>query len=328
MPEQARSTHSILKVSCQCPGAIHHRIYPIFPCPDWSDLFSRQEDNIKQTAVLCWCSIYCIFWHRPTNVYQCTQDKYYSMLGSLLSILKNNSIKRERERAGWRKRSKWPGADSNPGISPCHQLTETKPAGVINHLVEGSWAKPWAEPPQPKNKRVEYQCTNNIQMILPRGKLVHFQIPAMPRIFLCFLPPPLLCHPLPLTSHQKIHLPHRWVTGVGCTLSLLRRFLNPCQAEPCWAEPRKTQRRYECDFFFPDTLLVIFNTSTLVKAKLLACTRTTRKYKNTCGNKTNKTLKQATNTCLLFSSGPPVFWTGSWDCPVCETHFRWAALCL
>lgn len=32
--------------------------------------------------------------------------------------------------------------------------------------------------------------------------------------------------------------------------------------------------------FPPDALLVIFNTSTLVKAKLLTCTRTTRKYKN------------------------------------------------
>lgn len=48
--------------------------------------------------------------------------------------------------------------------------------------------------------------------------------------------------------------------------------------------------------FPPDALLVIFNTSTLVKAKLLTCTRTTRKYKNMCGNKTNKMLKQATNT--------------------------------
>lgn len=165
-------------------------------------------------------------------------------------------------------------------------------------------------------------------MILPRGKLVHFLIPAMPRITSFLLLSSAILF-LSLLTKKYISPTVGW-QGWGCTLSLLRRFLNPSQAEPCWAEPRKTHRGDMSVIFPPDALLVIFNTSTLVKAKLLTCTRTTRKYKNMCGNETNKMLKQATNTnrrllvVLQWTSRILKGNTGLWDCPVCETHFRWA----
>lgn len=96
----------------------------------------------------------------------------------------------------------------------------------------------------------------DIQVMSPDGKIVHLIIPAAQRIhnrlvFLCIhpslIPPaPLPRYPLSVSSHQNIQLSHSWVTGAGGTFSLLRRFLNPSQAEP---SQENMPRMYQCDFF-------------------------------------------------------------------------------
>lgn len=100
---------------------------------------------------------------------------------------------------------------------------------------------------------LQVEILGNSQVIFSGGKVSYLIITALHRNHLLFIPPslnppaPHPRHPLSFSSHQKIQFSHSWVTEAGCILSLLRRFLNPSQAEP---SQENTQRRYQCDFLF------------------------------------------------------------------------------
>lgn len=75
---------------------------------------------------------------------------------------------------------------------------------------------------------MEHACWLMPTHALNRQHLCWFRAYPFP-----FSPP---AEPFLVSSHQKIHLSHCWVTGAGWILSLLTRFLNPSQrAEPSLA---------------------------------------------------------------------------------------------
>lgn len=188
--------------------------------------------------------------------------------------------------------------------------------------------------------------------MLPCGKAVYLIIPAAHRLlnhlfFLCspasHTSPVLLpCHPLSVSSHQKIQLSSNCLTGLLCILSPLIRFLNPSLGEPSWAEPGKH------DIF---SLLIVINHSILVRPKLNTMKphshivhtqhlRIYNKYMRNLGTniqRTSKTGKQPHSTCVtniyratdiyILKNTAVVClccknWTLATDCTHSQTHLR------
>lgn len=156
-------------------------------------------------------------------------------------------------------------------------------------------------------------------MILPRGKLVHFLIPAMPRITSFLLLSSAILF-LSLLTKKYISPTVGW-QGWGCTLSLAGIKLG-------WAMLSRAKKNTEeiWVWFFPLMLCSSFSTPPLwwrlSSSHAHAQLENTKTCVGTKRTKCSSRQQTPTDACLLFSSGPPGFWRATLDCGIVQCARR------